>query len=86
MADTSLRKLFENKLNEWNKSKGEAVNRALMAALMEWGSVVPGGTLWESIERQIFFKAEKYDVPPERIVGELFEQENADMFMFLLQA
>lgn len=83
---TELQEYFEEKPADWKETKGEAAHAELLAALMEWGSVVPGSALWESIERQILFKAEKYNVSPMRITDALFAEESADMFMFLLQA
>ena len=81
-----LQRYFEDKLKEWERSKGEKAHKTLVAKLINWGSRAPGATLWDALKNQILFQAERQKISRWQFVDNLFQQENADMFMALLQA
>ena len=79
-----LKSLFHRKLDEWEAEE----RQSLVAKLIEWGSTpVSLGkiTLWEMIEKQFQFKAEKMDISPKKVIEYLFDKENAEAWMLAFQ-
>ena len=79
-----LKAFFHRKLDEWKPEE----RQSLVAKLIEWGSApvsLGKTTLWEMIEKQFQFIAEKMDISPKKVIEYLFDKENPEAWMLAFQ-
>jgi len=79
-----LKALFHRRLDKWEIGE----RRSLVAKLLEWGSAaVSLGkiTLWQMIEEQFQFKAEKMNISSKKIIEYLFDQKDSGTWMLKFQ-
>jgi len=88
MAETKadFKPYLAGKLRNLSREKPEYHSK-LVGSILEWGASVGSvGTVYDSLQEQILYQAQKRKTSPDKVIDDLFEQPTPDKFMHLLQA